>query len=160
MADKYSNLTQERLQQLYTYDPDTGLLMSNMLKRAVGYNHDGYLSVELNKKHIKVHRIIWMIVHGKWPDPMIDHINGNRKDNRLCNLREVTAKQNLENNLGKGAVLKGVTPTKTGKRWKAQITHNKNTIYLGTFDFAEDAHLAYCKAAKVFHSHNPSAIGL
>lgn len=160
MADKYSSLTQERLQKLYTYDPDTGLLMSNRLKRPVGYNHDGYLSIELNKKHIKVHRVIWMIVHGKWPDPMIDHINGNRKDNRLCNLREVTAKQNLENNFGKGAVFKGVTPTKTGKRWKAQITNNSKTIYLGTFDFPEDAHKVYCQAAKVFHSHNPSAIDI
>ena len=159
MADKYSNLTRDRLHKLYTYDPDTGLLMSRKNNKPVGYDHNGYLAVELEKKHIRVHRIIWMMVHGEWPEPMIDHINGNRKDNRLCNLRQVTAKQNMENNFGKGAALKGVIPTKSGKKWKSQITHNRKTIYLGTFNSPEYAHEIYCKAAKVFHSHNPNSIG-
>jgi len=157
MADKHSTITQERLNKLYEYNPDTGLLMSRAYNRPIGYDHNGYLVVELEKKHIRIHRIIWMMVHGRWPNPMIDHINGNRRDNRLCNLREVTAKQNAENSLGKGAAIKGVVRTANGKRWKAQITHNKRTIYLGTFDSPEVAKNVYCKASKVFHSHNPSS---
>ena len=164
MADKYSNLTQERLQQLYTYDPDTGLLMSRRHNRTVGYNHNGYLVVELEKKHIRIHRIVWMIVHDRWPNPMLDHINGNRKDNRLCNLREVTSKQNLEN---RGASItksglprsgyKGVHWNRFTKKWVASIGHDKKVIYLGSFTDPQKAFFAYRQVAQKLHTHNEIA---
>jgi hypothetical protein len=164
MADKHSNLTQERLQQLYTYDRDTGLLMSRKHNMSVGYDHNGYLAVKLKKKHVKIHRIIWMLVYGRWPTPMIDHINQDRKDNRLCNLREVTAKQNLEN---KGTSItksglprsgyKGVNWNRFSKKWVASIGHQKKVIYLGSFDDPKEGYFAYIEAAKKYHTHNETA---
>jgi hypothetical protein len=162
MADKHFTITQERLNKLYEYNPDTGLLMSRIYNRPVGYDHNGYLAVELEKKHIRIHRIIWMIVHGRWPEPMIDHINGNRKDNRLCNLREVTAKQNIENSTIKKTKsglprsgYKGVHWNKQTRKWVAAIGHQKKTIYLGSFNYPKEGHFAYVKAAKKYHTHNP-----
>jgi hypothetical protein len=166
MADKYSNLTRERLQDLYTYNPETGVLTSKRLDRPVGYNNAGYLVVELNNKHVKIHRIIWMLVHGRWPDPMLDHINGIKTDNRLCNLREVSAKQNLENSPIKKSKsglprsgYKGVHFSRKSKNWVAQIGHNKKTFYLGTYKTPEEASEAYTKAAKIFHTHNENLKG-
>jgi len=164
MADNYSNITQERLQKLYTYDPDTGLLMSRKHNRIVGYEHNGYLVVDLEKKHIKIHRIVWMMVYGRWPKPMIDHINGNRKDNKLFNLREVTAKQNLENrstSVTKSGLprsgFKGVHWNRFTNKWVASIGHQKKNIYLGSFDDPEKGYAAYIEAAKKYHTHNEEA---
>jgi hypothetical protein len=164
MADIYSNLTQKRLQQLYTYDPETGLLISCKYNRTVGYNHNGYLAVDIDNKHVKVHRIVWMMSHGKWPNPMIDHINGNRKDNRICNLREVTNKQNQENkraSITKNGLpksgYKGVHWNRFTKKWIASISHDKKKIYIGSFTDPQKAFFAYKQLAQKLHTHNEIA---
>ncbi|MFK5165264.1 AP2/ERF family transcription factor, partial [Propionibacterium freudenreichii] len=82
----------------------------------------------------------------------------NKKDNRLSNLREVTAKQNAENRnkIIAQSGFKGVKISPTN-RWIASIGHQKKVIYLGTFDTKEDAHNSYCEAASIFHTHNSFA---
>ena len=164
MADQHSNLTHERLHKLYEYNPDTGLLMSRTYNKSVGYNHNGYLVVDIDGKHVKIHRIVWMMVHGKWPEPMIDHINGNKKDNRLCNLREVSPKQNQENRtfgFSKSGLpksgYKGVHWNRFTNKWVASIGHNKKVIYLGSFTDPQKASFAYRQAAQKIHTHNEIA---
>ena len=165
MADKYSNLTQDYLKQLYDYNPDTGELWSLLYNRPVGFDHKGYRVVNIQidglKKKIYIHKIIWKMVHGDWPSQYIDHINGNKSDNRLCNLREVTVKQNHENKTiykTKSGLprsgYKGVHWNKESRKWIASIGHNKKTIYLGTYVDAQKAYLAYVDAAKKYHTHN------
>jgi hypothetical protein len=93
---------------------------------------------------------------GVSPKNYIDHINGNRSDNRFSNLREATHAQNRANSKHTNKIgLKGVGLIKwipEGKRrWRAQITHNKKVIHLGCFHTKEEAHLAYCDAAKKLH---------
>lgn len=158
MAAENFTLTQAYVHELYDYNPETGHLLSKQYSRPVGQAIGKYLRVEIKGKRYKNHRIIWLWVHGEWPKSYLDHINGDGRDNRLCNLREATPKQNAENTKGRVPVsgFKGVVPTPNGKRYKAQITHNMATIYLGTFDDPEKAHFAYQHAAQKLHTHNPS----
>jgi len=156
MADKHSMPTQESLRKLYWYNPVTGEMISRRTNRSTGWVEDGYRFIELKGKQYRIHRLIWMYLHNRWPVEMIDHINGIKLDNRLCNLREVTAKQNAENRNNVQAIsgLKGVFPAPRG-RWKAAIGHEGQVIYLGTYDTKEKAYEIYCKAVQIFHTHNP-----
>lgn len=158
MAETYFKVTQDYLWERYIYNAETGEFMSRRTNKTVGYLHKGYLALDLKNKRYKLHRLIWLYVYGRWPQPMIDHWNGNRQDNRLFNLSEVTAKQNAENRnkvIAKSG-LKGVYGLASGK-WVASIGHQRKAIYLGTFDTKEEAHSFYCKAAAVFHTHNSFA---
>ena len=148
-------LDQAYLRAKYWYDPTTGDMISRRTSRATGWVEDGYKHIELRGKDYRVHRLIWMYLHNRWPVEMIDHINGIKLDNRLCNLREVTAKQNAENRNTVQAIsgLKGVFPAKQN-RWKAAIGHKGKVIYLGTYDTKEEAYEIYCKATQIFHTHN------
>ena len=91
----------------------------------------------------KVHNIVWEQFNGKKPKGFqIDHINGNRLDNRIENLRIATyaenqwnAKKRIDNNSG----VKGVCWHKASKRWMAQIKQNKRLFYLGTYDSIKEA---------------------
>ena len=159
MAEKYSIPTQSILRDLYWYNPITGEMISRRTNRDTGWTEDGYKYICLRGKDYRVHRLIWMYLHDRWPTEMIDHINGVKTDNKMCNLREVTAKQNAENRNTVQAIsgLKGVFPAVRGK-WKTAISHKGKTVYLGTYDTKEEAYDIYCKASKVFHTHNPSSI--
>ncbi len=158
MAVKHSIPNQSDLRSLYQYNPDTGDMISNRTKRPIGTLENGYKVIRLRGKDYRVHRLIWMYMYNRWPIEMIDHINGIKTDNRLCNLREVTARQNAENRNTVNAIsgLKGVLPSFKG-RWKCQIGHNGKVIYLGTYDTKEEAYDIYCKASLVFHTHNESS---
>lgn len=84
----------------------------------------------------------------------IDHINGNKLDNRRCNLREATHQQN---NFNKPRLkrntpgFKGVSYRKDIDKYRAYISVNYKQISLGCFDTPEEAHQAYCNAAKKYH---------
>ena len=156
MAAENFTLTQEYVQKLYDYNADTGQLISKRFNRPAGQAIHRYLRVEIKGKRYKNHRIIWLWVYGCWPKSSLDHINGDGKDNRLCNLREATAKQNAENRFKVNAAsgMKGVYAVPNG-RWKSTIGHKMKVHYLGTFDTKEKAHFAYQQAAQIFHTHNP-----
>jgi hypothetical protein len=99
------------------------------------------------------HRLAWLIVHGKWPEADIDHINGDPSDHRLCNLRDVSRSVNGQNkrrpqsNNRTGFL--GVSPNH--KKWKAWIKANGKGMHLGTFETPELAHAAYLKAKRALH---------
>jgi hypothetical protein len=153
--------TYEELSALYHYDPETGYLYSRKTGWKVGgLTKQGYRRIGL-REHGKthgyaVHRIAWLLVHGVWPTDLIDHINGIRHDNRLCNLREATNKQNLQsrprhkrNKLG----VKGVIRFKN--KYRAQCWHDGKFVLRQAFDTIEEAAAAYqAKAAEVFGEWN------
>ncbi len=115
----------------------------------------GYREIELRGSMYQVHRLAWLIVHGEWPKNEIDHINGVRDDNRICNLREATRAQNQHNRKrwSKGTIsnLKGSYFHKKTQRWTSSIQCDNKRIHLGLFNSAEEAHRAYLAAAIKFH---------
>ena len=126
-----------------------------------GYpNANGYIYLYHQGKYRKVHQLIWEHVHGEIPDGLfIDHINGVRSDNRICNLRLATRQQNGENRqkLAKNNTsgFRGVSLIKSSGKWIAGIKINGVRVHLGRFQTKEEAYKAYCDAAAKLHSLNP-----
>jgi hypothetical protein len=147
-------LTQERLKELLTYNPDTGEFRWSITPRsgvragAVAGNHgDGCWRIRIDRVAYKAHRLAWLYVHGRWPGSEIDHVNGNPIDNRLCNLREAAHDQNLgnckrraDNTSGRKGVARSSAKS---ERWRAHFRGQ----YLGSFATKEEAHAAYQQAA-------------
>ena len=111
-----------------------------------GYSErDGYSRVTFKGKHYPVHRIVWLLCNGTHPKNQIDHINGNRGDNHIENLREADQMQNTWNRtvtLGKSGYL-GVRKASKGNKYEANMTVNGQVIFLGSFDTVEHAAFAY-----------------
>lgn len=142
-----SKLTQEYVQKLFHYNPKTGILTRKVRTHGhkkgsvVGRLTSGYLNVNIQAKPYRVHNIIWLHVYGKFPKGIIDHINQNPIDNRLCNLRETNYAGNSRNaaksRLSK-TLVRGIYWSKFESRWKASIYVKGKTYYLGqSLDFCE-----------------------
>ena len=141
------------LKRTLFYGLDTGefcWLVSPNRKIKIGdtagsINSHGYVHIQINKKFYKAHRLAWFYVTGKWPE-QIDHINGVRTDNRICNLRDVTSQMNTHNqkfahkNNSLGVL--GVVKRPSG-RFVAEIRVNGKKKQIGTFDTVEEASQAY-----------------
>lgn len=116
----------------------------------------GYFHVKIKGQSFREHRLIWHMLVGEIPKgKQIDHINGNRNDNRIENLRLVTNRENSQNkrsamNTSKTGVL-GVSYYKRYNCYVAQICVNYKKINLGYFDNINDAHTAYLDAKRNFH---------
>lgn len=145
-----------RLLQVLKYDPETGIFtwLEKISAKVVvgqvagGLNAAGYLSTRIFGKFYYLHRLAWFYMTGEWPD-RIDHVDGNRADNRISNLRVATQSQNILNSkLSKNNTsgFKGATWHKGAGRWAAQATVDGEHIHLGLFDLVEDAHAAYVRA--------------
>jgi len=114
---------------------------------AGGLDNQGYARVAFNKSRYKVHRIVWVLHFGDIPEGLeIDHINRNRSDNRIENLRLVTHSQNNFNTRAKG-----YTWDKKSKKWKASIQLDRKRKELGRFTNKKDARQAYLDAKKIIH---------
>jgi hypothetical protein len=159
MASPKDDLTAEYVRSLFWYDAETGFLYRRPIGRLnfdvrwankpAGGKNRGYLTVRIYGSAYYVHRLIWLLVHGKWPTEQIDHINEIKDDNRLCNLREASPSLNRVNVTynGKGRYLKGSRP-KTSKRWESYIMIKGRNKYLGIFASELEAHLAHILKAK------------
>lgn len=120
-------------------------------KRAGWLTDTGHITITLLDRRMAAHRLAWLFVHEQDPgDMMIDHINGNPADNRICNLRLATASDNSKNQRkksGTSSTYKGVSWYKRKKKWMAQIRIDGKPTHLGYFHDEEAAHYAYCLAA-------------
>jgi hypothetical protein len=158
-------ITQERLKELLHYNPDTGIFTHIPKKRntrktlIAGFNSkEGYLCIGLNRKYYKLHRLAWLYVYGELPERHIDHINGIRHDNRICNLRQASSSDNAQNickysNNTSGYI--GVSYHKNNQKYVAQISINGKNRYLGIYETAELAYEVYLKAKLELHTFNP-----
>ena len=121
----------------YTYNPTTGKVYGIKGREIKGKTSDGYImfSFKVDGKQYSIygHRFAYYCVY-KQINNQIDHINGNRTDNRINNLRSVTSKQNHWNR----TTAKGYQTTKNGKYF-SEICVDGKSIYLGTFDTQEEA---------------------
>lgn len=170
--------SQEVLRQLLRYEPETGKLFwqprhPSQLKqtgqnsaehRAAMFNRNfahteaftcrnnkGYRAGMINQTAYVAHRVIWKMQTGSDPTAQIDHINGNREDNRWCNLREAEAWQNQgnrkKNACARYSQYRGVCVAKGTGLWTAAINLNGKQNHLGSFQSEEDAARAYDAAA-------------
>lgn len=118
---------------------------------------NGYISIKLNGKEYQAHRIVWEMHKGKIPSGLVvDHINHNRTDNRIGNLRLVTKKENSKNRSKPSNSRSGVV----GVRWyaprgkyRAEIMVNRKTIFLGYFCTIIDAKAERLRAERRFKFH-------
>lgn len=150
-----------------TYNPDTGLFtwVRPASRRALpgataGWlNDSGYILISLDGVKYRAHRLAWRYVYGCWPQNQIDHINGNRADNRIVNLREATDAQNRQNMARRSdnrSGYAGVYWAAWANKWRAEIRVDNKRYRLGYFDAAEDAYAVYLKAKSEFHTFNPT----
>lgn len=145
-----TNLTQEYLKECFDYI-DGVLYWKRKPSKSLpigikaGCNDkDGYLMVSLDNKIYKVHRLIFMMFHGYFP-LVVDHIDGNKQNNKIENLRGCTKAENSWNSkkhFDNKSGVKGVYFHKKSNKWMARCTANKKTNYLGLFDSLNDAEKA------------------
>ncbi len=153
----------EELRELFRYDPVTGVIYWKVKRKGgkaqcggvAGYvSSRGYIKIVNHGKSMLAHRVAFAIYHGRWPEGEIDHVNGVKNDNRICNLREATRKQNnankgpLKNNL---TGYKGVHYMKARNKFVARISIGRRRVFIGAFDSAIEANEAYSRAAKEIH---------
>jgi len=142
-------ITQEEVNKLFKYNPKTGIL-TNRINRSprgkagftVGSSDGrGYLNTTIHGNPYKIHRIIFLYVNGYLPD-QVDHIDGDRGNNKIKNLRPATNKENQQNSkISKNNTsgYKGVSWCKVRKKYIAKIYQNGKNNNLGGFDDPEVA---------------------
>ena len=149
------------LLDVLSYNPMTGAFTwkVNVGRAYVGdvagtvNNRAGALVIGFKGKRILAHRLAWFVHYGIWPKGDIDHINGNAKDNRIDNLRDVSHAVNTQNirkaHKDNRSGLLGVS--KAGKRYLAQLNHKGERVLCKLFDSPEEAHSAYVSKKRELH---------
>ena len=116
--------------------------------------YDGYKYGTLQRRTVTAHRVAFALIYGHWPTADVDHINGDKADNRACNLRAATRQQNLRNRRARKTSTSsymGVCLPSQRSKWIAQIKIGDRNVSLGAFTSEEEAALAYDKAAAIHH---------
>lgn len=156
-----NDLSFDDLATRYRYNPEDGTftrLVSGHGKHAgeiagtVAAN--GYCFVMVKGRQYLAHRLAWLYVNGAFPEGDIDHINGDKRDNRISNLREATRSQNMCNRRAKPnsrSGIKGVHWHPQARRWRSAIAINGKSKHLGYFDTIDEARDAYAAAAQAVH---------
>lgn len=167
--------TPELLRELLTYDPETGKLFwkprpAEMFAtpRAFGLWNTRFAGMEAmtsvkgsGYRHGKIftrphlaHRVIWAMEKNEWPAEQIDHIDTDKLNNRIDNLRPSGHAGNMRNQglrKNNSSGYKGVDFDIRCGKYRAQISVNSKKMFLGYFSSAESAHVAYCSAAEAHH---------
>lgn len=143
-----TNITRERLGELLSYDPETGVftrLVHRGSERAGSMagspTPDGYLQITVDRRVYRVHRLAWFYMTGEWPKNQIDHIDLNRTNNRWSNLRDAT---NAQNNANKRIPVTNTTGFKgvrrdRGDKYRAEVRFNGKKISINGLDTPERA---------------------
>lgn len=152
-------LSPSRLQQMLRYYPDTGEFywLDSASNRApagsrAGSIHlkTGYWTIGIDGIRYGAHRLAWLYMIGRWPDPEVDHKDTNRTNNRWTNLREATRTNNNGNRKQTRPTLKGAYWDARRQKWYSKIKCHHRSEWLGCFSTELAAHEAYCLAA---HRH-------
>lgn len=157
-------LTQERLKELFVYNQDTGELIVAKNRKgsskkigmiAGSITKAGYIEIDIDAKRYTVHRLAFLYMNGKFPDNVVDHINGIKDDNRFSNLVECSQADNRQNVTKlKSTNTTGFTGVFVHKdKYRAKINIDGKQVHLGEFDTKELASEAYQKAKSSLHTH-------
>jgi len=161
-ANDNQPLTAESLRNVLSYSPETGefIWLVNRGKVRAGtvagkHACNGYWRIKLFGKDYPAHRLAWLYTYGEFPDGQVDHINLDKIDNRICNLRQASTAENQHNKTeqkNNTSGFKGVSRFARTGRWRAEIMINGTKRYLGSFGTAEAAAEAYAGAAREMHA--------
>ena len=157
-----TELTAEKVRELLDYDQATGLFnwrVDVARNRKAGQlagslSTQGYVVITINGRTYKAHRLAWVHFYGHWPTSILDHINQNRSDNRIVNLRladPIINGKNRKPNKGREG-LTGATFVQSRQRWVASIMVDKRRVHLGSFITHQEAVKAYAAAKEKFHA--------
>jgi hypothetical protein len=169
-------LTHARLTQLLRYDPGSGLFYWREDRRCGEYNSvivarsgeiaggvrpDGYVSISLDMHRYLAHVLVWFYVHGLMPSLDVDHVDRDRSNNRISNLRLATRSQNHQNLSGakshnKTSGILGVHWDSQRKKWRAAINLNKKRHDLGFFADLDEAIKARIAGEQRLFTHAPT----
>jgi hypothetical protein len=150
----------EKLREVISYNPESGVFVwrvSSSNRRPAGsvagcvFSTTGYRLIRIENKIFPAARLAWAIMTGEFPLGVVDHINGERADDRWCNLRIASISQNAANakkHKDNFSGFKGVEFHKQTAKWRARICIHGRKISLGLFNNKEEAHEAYWLAAK------------
>lgn len=177
---KKFDLTQEIVRELIDYNPDTGFCVwkerdvkwfkggiydqcrrmkswnSRYANKPISYIHkSGYIRVDILSKVYQLHRIIWLHYHGELPN-IIDHINGDRSDNRIDNLRNISYNENAKNSKIRKDNVSGIVGVSFNKRlnkWVSTINVNKVQKHLAVHETKEEAIVSRKEAELKYNYH-------
>jgi hypothetical protein len=167
MQPRNRRLTQEKLMEYVTYEPETGIFR---WKKAVNFSikpgdragcpqNRGYRWISIDRERCLEHRLAWLYAYGEHPAGYIDHINGDRTDNRIANLRPASKIENgwnRANSRNNTTGNKGVYQIKAGRkknlvRFQAVVNVGGRRVTLGQYETEAEAIAAYRAAAKLMH---------
>lgn len=154
---KARQMDQKRLKEVLRYSPKTGVFKWRKSRpgcsagRKAGTIANGYRQIEIDYKLFRAGRLAWLYQTGEWPEVLVDHIDGNRSNDKWPNLRAATYQENARNRgpckrNTSGKV--GVHPIKSTGKWGAEIGLNGRNVKLGSFECIEDARTARCEAER------------
>ena len=157
------HIEQKLLKEMLDYDKDTGVFYwkvnsgsGGKIGAIAGAKHKtGYIRVGIKGKVYQAHRLVWIYIYGYIPKTL-DHINHNKSDNRLSNLREVSDSENQRNrsrNHNNTSGVAGVCWNKNACKWQAQIKTPEKNLYLGLFSEFSDAVNARKNAEVLYNFH-------
>lgn len=155
-------LDSTRLKEILNYDCETGIFTwkEKIAKKTIvggkaGCLRNGYITINIMGKRYQAHRLALIYVHGHCNSYDVDHINGNKSDNRIVNLRFATRSENKQNIIKRQpnnrSGYTGVDWHKSSNMWRATITIMRKQKHIGLFKTAEEAHKAYLEAKKQLH---------
>jgi len=143
------DISHERASELLACDFNTGELTWKVSRKKASKgsvagcpNKAGYLKTFIDGKSYYNHRLVYLLYHGYFPENFVDHINRNKSDNRVSNLREVSRSCNLRNTgnpKNNTSGVKGVYFLKKENKWAAKIPLNKKMRSLGIYKSKEEA---------------------
>lgn len=146
----------ERMKELLSYDPETGLFRWKVTRGGprkagdIAGTSASYIHLTFDGKTYYAHRLAWLYMTGEWPKGEIDHIDGDKKNNRFANLRDVSRSVNVQN-----VRRRGVHFAKKLGRWTAQIVSNGRNVHLGSYATEDEARQAYLAGKRVLHQGCP-----
>lgn len=150
--------SQAEIKSLLRYDPEAGAFywLNSGRGRHIGVeagsvNPQGYRQIAVNGQSHQAHRLAVLYMTGELPPADVDHINGQRGDNRWTNLRCATRSENMQNQRR----VRGISPAKTAGKWLARIGLNGKLSHLGTFATRDEALAARRQAERALHAFAP-----
>lgn len=158
-------LNYERAIEVLRYNAENGVLERKLKSgrwKICGHKPicNGYGHVKIDGKMYLTHRLVWLLVHGTWPEHEIDHIDRDPMNNRIENLRPTTPSENCHNQglrSNNSSGYPGVCFDKRANKYRAEIRVNNKQIFLGYYATAEQAFLAYQLAKIKYYPTSPIA---
>lgn len=161
MSFKPLHIPLEELRKILDYDKDTGVFTRKQSshrnyvgKRAGTLHHTGYRFIRLSGKVYAEHRLAWLYVHGEILGDVIDHIDGNKSNNKISNLRCATRSDNNCNALRRkdnSSGIKGINWHKVTNKWMCRVQHDGDRVILGYFNSIEEANEVLIEYRETVH---------